>query len=102
MNLTDKAGIQGWVPAEQDSCKDCRETVAVICLGQRIPPRRQYLGGVICLSFLDQAENHIMIHFYINLSSSITAIKASGGHRQLHLGISMVLGVVEEYRQGYP
>ena len=43
-----------------------------------------------------------MIHFYINLSSSITAIKASGGHRQLHLGISMVLGVVEEYRQGYP
>lgn len=102
MNLRDEAGIHGWVPAEQDSCKDCRETVAAICLGQRIPPRRWYLGGVICLSFLDKAENHIVIHFYVNLSSSSTAIKASGGHRQLHLGISMVLGVVEEYRQEYP
>lgn len=82
MNLRDEAGIHGLVPAEQDSCKDGRETVDVICLDQRIPPRRQYLGGVICLSFLDQAENHILVHFYISLSSSITAIQASGGHRQ--------------------
>lgn len=66
MNLRDEVGIHGWVPAEQGSCKDCRETVAAICLGQRIPPRRQYLEGVICLSFLDQAENHIVIHFYVN------------------------------------
>lgn len=72
-------------------------------LGSENTTRRWYLGVVICLSFLDKAENHIVIHFYVNLSSSRTATSAewwsqaasswnkhgAGGGRGIQTGVSL-------------
>lgn len=71
MNSRDEEGSSQVESTQQDSCKGCREPVAVTCLAQRRPLGRQYLGGVIYVPFLGQAEAHILVHFYVNLLSSV-------------------------------